>query len=533
MRYLSTNRYHLFIFLLLISLAVNYHVFCFGFYKDDWVFYWNSLYRPDLLFRVWLHPGTIFEFMVFSYLFGLNFILWNFLGVLLKAFASLGVYLISISLNKSTKAGSVIAAVLFTFSPLGVEAVGWSSAHVVNLMVFFAGLSFYYLLKYLTKKGQKYRTYAIFFTLFTIFLDPGRGFGLLIMQVLILYIRSNRNFIRRNIFKLVLFTVITSTILFVVFFLQSKTIGGFPGVFKLFTNYDNNINSTVTKLKIVGHFFNSVYNIISGVIINSPHELTEIAHGIYSKISAIIGIFIIQLILFILLIYSRLNKEIYNFILICLMWLLVFLGLQWAYDPNLIIASVHRYMVLPAVSIYLLLGWFLSEIKNKYFRISILIGIILLQIFSVQKYYSQVSGYRDHYLINTIWNRIENSIGDFKYRQILIMIYGEEPYYTNIFKISGTVPLAVMKEIQDIRDWPIMTNKHSEVREIVCSRSFSYELAGINIKDKRINPEDIYAYRILNGGMLIDETVLIREKIIKELGGCELGNGNINQIYGS
>ena len=161
--------------LILISYLTLRQALNFNFYADDWSYIWDMKFEgvKALIPLVTSsdHPGEVFTYVPFYYLFGLNPKVWQWYGLFLKILASISVGQLVPGVSRFKKT-AVIASLLYASFWGGLEAFYWISGHgSANLIILISLATYFYTSSYYKNNVKKY-FFSLSLVLISLIFDP-------------------------------------------------------------------------------------------------------------------------------------------------------------------------------------------------------------------------------------------------------------------------------------------------------------------------------------------------------------------------
>lgn len=449
----------------------------FTFWKDDWLYIWNDLYVSHFLTPILLHPGTYTEIHLFSRLSGIHPFFWQLSGLILKILASISVSLMAREVTRSKKTAA-LSGIFFAISSSGLESTIWVSAHVLNILVILLSLSVYYQCRYLRNGARSNLLISVILLTGAIIDDPLRALPRLIIFIFLL-----RN--RVTSWKPVI--AATGVIALSVGILMKSTIYSSP-IFRYIKTNNHGIAGILSRVHVIGQYFNSLFNLMTNFIIPPSHYINEASHGLYNPLFARLGLVIVMLAFLLIVFLWRSNKTIGERIFVLFLWMLVFYIPNWLSEPRIIATGNHRYLTVSNVGFIILISYALSFVKSRYIAAFLAAVFIVANVAAAHRELSGLSAYRSASVVNSVWNQIDMQVSTLP-GQKLFMFTGEEPADTNIFVISQAVPFALKRKITEQKFIPFVTNDPAVAAQRLC-------------KSDSLTVNDIYAWEIHNDGSL-------------------------------
>lgn len=484
----------------------------FSFWKDDWYFLWSALYEPKVLGSIWLHPGTTSEFFVLSRIFGTNVILWQHFGVVLRAMSSLAVAAMVQVIANSSVSG-YLAGIFFASSLAGFEAVHWPSAHVVNLLVLFLCMGLRSWTLYLRSFSKTDLFLSLLFIIVGVFTDPWRA--LPIFLFMFIQTRLIRPLSRQSIagVRILLFLLVLA--IGGAYVSYGTTLSDGPLLYKLLVS-GNGITFFVNKLYVVNYYCNSLFNMILGWVLPAPHYINEMSHSYFIRSRAVSGWLIV--LFWLCVSYIQVRKHvlrkfiIYHFFVV---WVLLFYLFHWLFEPRLIVAEPHRYLVVPSVGIAGFIAYFSARLRYRKLAYFLAVMFVTVNIVTVRKQLKNITEYRSKGVVESVWTTMDHAVSYDAEPKVFIYM-GEEPIKTSVLDIPGAAPFALIRKLKEYKEIPIVTTNTDEIVRYLCDEKPKRELPAMtyDIAD-RIGLHNVYAFSIQNNGVLKDVSVVHRQRLIE------------------
>lgn len=513
MTFAKTYRWREIVMLILVIAALGIiaygEVLMFAFWKDDWAYFWCATVRAASVpvCPVWLHPGTNAEFYMLGPALGEAFWSWQVIGITLRIAAAVGVALMSRTVARSRLAGWV-SGLLYVTTPIAAETVGWASAHVVNFVVAASTLSVMCWVRMLEHRSRCMAFFAVTGILVSLVADPLR---MLPMGILLFFFGPThtydawKNMVSPRV-RFALFSAGCIALVVFVFWQRSFLLD--TQIVRVALKYS--LADILGHAYVFGNYFTSLFHIILGSIVILPHEVAEMSHGFPDTRLALVGL-VLLLVAFLGSMRSyRSGRSDGRLLFVFLLWITLFYVPTWLFEPRLVSTGVHRYLGVPAVGWYGLIGWIISSIK-RFRAVAIAVVVILLfrQISVSRAYIQQVSPYRKTAIVEAVWDGVDRIVR----KDVLptIFVYtGEEPMKTNVFDISGVTQFAVRRKLVVPGEWPLVTHEKSRILTKLCVLGGSEAVS------------TIYRISVDNAGGLVDHSKTLRTemRILIDEGWC-------------
>ncbi len=486
------------IVLTILAFAIYSPALQFHFWKDDWHFLWVAIYDPLSSLTQRYHPGTSVEFYLIVRVFGQRVLAWQYTGIILRILASLSLARMTMKITKRVLAG-ILAGLFYCVTVLGFESVVWASAHIVAIVSIFLCLGMSFWIDYLTKKKKKFLFLALLFFLFGLISDPWRAFPVIFFIHLSLYVCASKKLRLRLQMKMFALYGIGACAGSVVGYVSRKEL-----FYSVIGNYVREHSLTFPlvflKLKIIGHYFNSLGNLIVGWIIPAVHEPLEISHAIYQRTHALVAIFCIATVGIISIRLRRTQKNVVSIFVFFTAWILLFYFPAWMYDPRLITTQVHRYLAMPSIGFIILVAYVISLLSSGWIRFILVILFLIANIYASSQAISQVSFFRSYALNEYIWNTVVR--GSSANTKSILVLQGDEPLKTAIFFYHSAFAFALKANIGHVQNLPLVTEDNNQILSLMCAKS-----------DRQIPLRALSAWYLHGDGNLIDNSNTYREQI--------------------
>src|SRR3989344_4898538 len=500
------NNFLLYLLILILLSLLSYHkVLGFAFWKDDWY----GIYQKDHLNSFLLHPGATLEWVFLSKLFGENTFFWQLTGILLRILDSVAIYLMMRKVSKSRIAG-FLSGIFFASTFGALDTVGWASAHISSIAIFFMCLSVYFWLKfYEDLKNKNFLLYFIFLIL-AMLADPIRVVPIIILLAFLrkTIFKENKNSKFAKIIQGSFYLFLVLVFLFVFWYLN---LTGYPG-FSLIPKIIDSPSYVLNKSYLIGNYWGSLGNLILGWIISIPENAST---GEYNKLYARIAFILVPFLSIFIFLFYRLRSGKFAIAAFLISWILVFYLPNWIAEPRLTMGGTHRFLNFSTVGFISLVAFGISFIRARFLLISFAIFFVIMNIITSNRILVQESKYRSKEIVEAVWNKIDNDFP--KNEKDSIFIYrGEEPLRGNILALSGSIPIGIKRNIKDPYDFPIVTDDLDLIVKLLCFENVTrFQPGKYVIQKERIHINNIHAWEIKNNGSIINISKMERERIRK------------------
>jgi hypothetical protein len=450
--------------LITLSWLTYFRIFDFGFWKDDWINWWGAYFKSPLFLAYWFHPGTTLEFLLFSPFLPANSIGWQIIGFGFKVFAVISCMFFVKALCKSNVCGFWSGCLLAT-TPLGLDSIGWASAHVTNIAIGCICFGFYYWIIFVSKSGTKYLITSLILFAAGLLADPFRAFPILLFIYLsarTFHFKYSQSILSR--FRVVIIGSVIALPLFV--YLERQRITE-TSVFKFFSSPGVDVSLILHKFYVIGNYFNSVYNLMFGWIFPGYEYLST---GEYNRLLARIGFSAILFFTGFLIVLAKRKSSYFSGILFFLVWILVFYIPSWMSEPRLTMGATHRYMVFSSIGVVGLTVFLLSLIKRKlvaWAMVSIIIGI---NIVTAQRFLRSWSDFRSRSLVSRIWQQIDADVSPDTHQKVFI-VTGSHPITQASLNLSGVIPFLINRKINSLANRPIYSDSIGIIEDNICQNT--------------------------------------------------------------
>lgn len=429
---------------ILISLASFWRILTFTFWKDDWWYLWTCLHTIAGL-RDWLQPGTPIEFALVTPIFKANPLPWQILGLLLHVGVAVLLARFIHVFTNSRRTG-VITGIVYAASYAGMDAVGWPSAHVSIVSTIFLLVGLTYFVRYVKGSSLLHASISLIYLLIALILDPFRMFPLFIPLPLIAMVSGAKKSFVSRLIKTEIILIIAGSIPLI-------TILGHHITGSQLVTHLTSPSRVFSHIYVVGNYFNTIANLFFGWFIPFPEYGST---GVYNPIWARIGLLLFCISVGVAYAYAKNRREKTGIVLVFLFWIFLFYISDWLFEPRLTMGGTHRYLVVSAVGFISLVGFVLSNIKNKIVCIAAISVFIGANIIMANYYSAQAAPYRSVRIIDAIWQTINTEIPAHA-KNVVFVYSGEDPVKTFALDLSGPYPFALVRNISIQSDFPKVT----------------------------------------------------------------------------
>jgi hypothetical protein len=475
------------VFLIILAGVAYFKVLGFSFWRDDWGYYWGAYNNDRSLFTYLFHPGTIAEFILMSKAVGANVFWWNIVGIVLKILASLGVYRF-IKVLSASNAAAKIAGLLFATTPIGIEAVGWTSAHIVLLDAIFSCYALVYFIDYQREKTKNSLVYSAIFTGFALLCDPGRT-APLILLFLLYHMLFNKTLPSRKARR-----IICGLVLFLLFFLGIVVVINFryvvdTRIVQAILRHGWDLGFYVKKSGLsLFIFFSTLGNMFIGWIINIKDDVG------FSEPSAIA--FLAGFIPLPSLFYFWKKKMADPIIVFFLVWIYIFCFPNWIFSVIMTPGYTNRYLVVSSVGYVGFIAYLTTRIQSKSIRLAIAVIIIACQTIIGWRALFSYNEFRSDSLFQKITAVMDTDVPK-ENKQFLFVVTSDDPELSKGFFMSKQMPFVIKRNIQKREEFPIFTDSIDLALSYLCGQVIINNAVLRNVPISNVIPvSDVYAWRI-------------------------------------
>lgn len=513
---------------LLLGLLVLFtygKVLDFTFWKDDWGYFWTLI--NHIPYRVFLlHPGTPLEFLLFIPLFGTNVIWWQAAGLVLKLTSAVAVFSMTDALTNSRRAG-YIAGIVTATAVFGMDAVGWTSSHVLMLNVICLCFGFSFFIRALDEQGEKDRKAAVIWFLLALFVDPGRNsiLFLLVLLYMVLFQKKLPGDKRVNVAAVTL--VGLGGIACIVIIVGSLFVTGTPLGNFIIGNIQHPMR-LLGKTYVVAKFFHTFGVMAVGWLSRIPEFDNTVE---YQRILSRIGFLFIGLVGF-LGWWKRHTGE-GKIVLFCLGWMVLTYVPNWLFEPRLAIGVTHRYMLVSSVGFLILLSYAVSQLKYIWLTILCVIGFSVSNILMSHTVLISYEKERSRETTDAILSFMDAHTR--KTSPMLVLVTGTHPIIHPALYYSMPAPLGIVEGKKTIKDLPLSIREftgtnYDEVLSRICTIPVTREAFGRSVSyEQGIRLPDVYHFVITLDGSVIDQSIDTRRLLQAEgeKRGCTFKSGGV------
>jgi|GEM_PF-6534361 len=495
----------------------------FSFWKDDWGYFWTTANNvPYTVF--FLHPGTLLEFFLLIPIFGKNIFLWQLTGLVLKIIASYTVFQLTRSLTKNEKAG-YIAGIFIAVTYLGMDAVGWVSAHIMLINSIMLCMSITLFIRCLEQKKKKHGVFFFASSIVFLILDPGRNIILFPLLLVYLFLFCPKILRSGKFVRIAIGVVGVSIIVSAVLLSRPFAVIGLSSL--------DYLNSTMTSpLRIIGKLYviQRYFHTFGVMLVGWWYPLTEFDNTLsYSRLTALTGCMLFLGFLSTIYIFLKKRSTPLAIILFCFSILFFSYLPNWLFEPRLIIGGTHRYMTVSMIGFIMLLSYSLSGIRARgiaYF----LAGLFIFgNIVSVRKVLDTYEKERSSPMTQRIYQSFDEMMPKHAYPSI-ILITGDHPIINPGFYFSMPASLAVTGDLHRIDQMPwyirdFNGSNYEMVVSLLCQKVPSWSVYKRTVTvPQGLAPSQIFHFIVNKSGPVMDESIQTRKMVgvEAEKRGCEL-----------
>jgi hypothetical protein len=495
--YIEKHTWMYVVVIVVLTFASFWRYLDFTFWKDDWFLVWGILNNHPPDFRQFgYRPIAIIEFFWMTRVFGVNVLPWQILGLILRAGAALAFSFFAAALTSSSAVG-FLGGVLIAGTSIGMDAVGWPSAHAVLTTAIFLLIGFGYFVRYLHGKKDTWLVLGVLYLGIAFVLDPFRIFPLFFIipfLALPLTISGTRKHAFRQILTVggvgVLASAIVGWFVFRNDILASQ----------LFSHLARQPDflAILNKSYVIGNYFNSLVNLMLGWLFRFTEDAST---GVYNKVAARIGFLVFCIMLCMGYGYRKTKSKKIGIVLFSLLWMFLFYIPNWLFEPRLTMGVTHRYMVISSFGFILAVSYGLVTTRKRTLLVGGSLLFVVSNIWTANYWTNAATAYRARGFVNSLWQTIDRDIS--KSKEHLIFIFeGEDPVRTYALVLSGSAPFGLIRSISKVYDLPIITGDMLIIRRLLCSKA-----------GERFALNHVYAWRISKEGTLTNISLPTRREL--------------------
>lgn len=490
--------------ILFITFVAHSPALKFSFWKDDWINIWGWMNRFSPAYQYWNHPGTAVEFAIFSQIFGATTIYWQVLGIVLRLVAALSVGKLLANLTNKRDVG-LIASLFYAVGVAGVDAVGWTSAHVVHLDTIFMCLGLAWIIEYFRYGERRILIRGLVGLFLSFICDPWRMFPVFIIALVCWWWLDKQ---RRISNKLMLGILIGGAVI----------VGGamalmWPSIMgsELFRYIGENIYSPfilIRKSYVVNNYVQSIMQLWFGWVVPFADDAGT---GVYNGGIFRLGVVFIfaQTLTIIWLIRIRSLGGL-SLAILWLIGLLMYVP-NWLFEPRLTMASSHRYMAVSAVGLVGFVAYIMSYLPRRVWVAGA--GLFILgNLVAVDRYYQDNLQYRSQKMTQEFLITVEGEVGSNSNRTVVYVLTGGGRMRTRHLGYADALPFALHDKINDPNGWPIVMDDLDKIREWLEGESVKKVLAGREyIHPQGLELSGVYGWEFRSDGQIVSISERIRK----------------------
>jgi hypothetical protein len=493
-----------------LTLASFWRYLGFTFWKDDWFIVWGILNNHLPAFRQFgYRPIGLIEFFWMTNFFGTNALPWQVFGLTLRVGAALAFSFFAAALTSSSAVG-LLSGVLYAGTFIGMDAVGWPSAHGVLITAIFLFIGLWYFVRYLHGKKDTWLVLGILYLGIAFVLDPFRMFPMFFMipfLALPLHISTTRKHTFRQILTIGGVAVMAITVSGCVTFrnglMESQ-------LFRYFARQPDFV-AILKKSYVIGNYFNSLVNLMFGWLFRLKEDAST---GVYNKVVARVGFLVFCIMLGMGYVYRKTKSKHISIMLFSFLWMFFFYVPNWLFEPRLTMGGTHRYMVLSSFGFILAISYGLVFIRKRMLLVGGSLLFVVSNMLMANYWADAASAYRANGLVNSLWQTIDRDVS--KSKEHLIFVFeGEDPVKTYALALSGPSPFALSRRITNVYDMPIVTGDTPLIQKLLCSEGTQRFAPGSILVQKDIIPlNHVYAWRVSKEGTLTNISLPTRRELL-------------------
>ena len=510
----------LFVLFLFTCALITYRgILHFSFWKDDWILLWNGLYHPELFMGKWLHPATNIEFILLSRWFGKNPLLWHLFGIMLRSAAAGSVALMINKITKSVATG-ILSGMLFATSAIGLDAVGWPSAHVVLVALSFLCLGFSFFIDCVHKPSGRILILFVLWTSVGILADPWRALPVVFLFWLFIALFGSTRLVSFMRTMQIPSLVVLAIVVILFSLWHREVIWGTRLAIFLSHQWQHPL-VVFGKMVLVNTYSNSLFNLVTGWILVLAEDGST---GVYNRVNALTGgIGLVTVTVWSLVGIKKRNKHA-RVVLFFVLWMLLFYLPNWLFEPAITVGATHRYLVISSVGFLGLIAYGATHMRPVFLAGLFTVCFIAANYLVVQQRLAFASRYRSAGVVDTVWNTIDHSVASTNGVKIF-MYTGQDPLVTYVLNLSGSAPFALRRNIDDPNVFPIITADTEKILYYLCTQHPIVSVFGKDVRlDTGIAISNVFAWNLTNDGVLTDMSLSERTRLrsVADQRGCSL-----------
>jgi len=448
------------------AVILYYPILSWSFWKDDWWFLYGSYSLDKKFLTNILQPGTVLQFLIEWPIFLTSPLPYMSIGIGLK---TLYAYVLGIFVSKLiSKNVQIMVSLLALLLPIGLDAVGWPSAHVtlVSGILLMVGTT-------VICSSIKHKLLGFFCFGIACFLDPGRSILVILFNLVFLYKKN-------KISKTSMITIASSVgmVITLILIYMHQYLSQFQII-----KFINSIfagSSHFNLMHIVSfarNYFSSLSNLFLGFLISKPHYLSS---AIVSNKDFTEGITVCFLIAILCVIAYRKKQDTVPIYALC--WISISYITPWLFEPRISQSIYHRYMVIPGIGLYILLAWILNSIRSRYIRNLCLIALLCIGGFHSIRFLQSQSELRQHARTIELYSHLISE--EKKYRSpIIFYLIGSDILIPGAISFAENMPISVLTHRIDNSTLPQIAIVPEHIKKYVCNTNGStiYTVLSIDV----------------------------------------------------
>jgi hypothetical protein len=507
--YLIQHRWAYITLLCVLTYTSFWRYLGFTFWKDDWFLVWGILYHHLPAFRQFgYRPGGLLEFYWMTRFFGAHAFPWQVLGLILRVGAALAFSFFAVELTSSGAVG-LLSGVLFAGTCIGMDAVGWPSAHGVLTTAIFLLLGLGYFVRYLKGHKDSWLLLGILYLGIAFVLDPFRTFPVFFMIPLLavpVAISATR---KRAFGKIVTIGAAGVAVCALATWIAFRNDIMASQLFSYLVRQPD-FAAIVKKSYVIGNYFNSLAHLMLGWLIRFPEDAST---GVYNSVIAGVGFLVFCMTLGMGYGYRKTKSKQVGMLLFSLLWMFLFYVPAWLFEPRLTMGATHRYMVLSSFGFILGISYGLVRIRKRSLLVAGSLLFIGSNMVTANYRLNTAAAYRSVDRVNSLWQTIDRDVS--KSAPRIFVFEGEDPVKTYALVLSGPSPFALLRKITTVYDMPIVTGDRKLIQELLCEPNVSRPEPGTVVVQKDVIAlNHVYAWQVSGSGALTNITLPTRRGLL-------------------
>lgn len=506
---------NLLIFLLILSISfiVFLPSFNLALFGDDWLAFWRYLiYLGPNSSGQWNHisyfltsygPEDIFMGLLQN-IYNFNSFYYYLTSYFLRILAALSIFPLVKHLTKNNFA-SLIAVAFFAITTIGIETTAWVFNMSSYLAIIFLNFFFYFYLSSI--RNPKLFIITIFLLCLTIISQSIRMHGLLptIMILELFQLKKNIKSYRYILLRISLFIIV---FIFILNTLEkSPVVSGTILLNDSIKNFFQYLGS--------GKFDILLHPLITFGALFIPANLFSNEANLLLILAAILMLFI--WIKTLRQVHS--NPHLSFLLILSLVWSILSYFFAWWRQPQLIFYTTHRYLIVSAVGISLMVAVLLTVEKNgkrSILNLLLVLLFLILNLFATYLYLQKGLETHSQKITDRIWSTMPYVPEVGKSNEPLVFYFQgdgtNETILRDVITFGFPPHMGLIYNVFDEDKTPIpMSDFNAVISAVTDGKSF----APYSHPQKAIPVDRVYAFQLQGRDNLINITDFVREKLLE------------------